>query len=58
MLCTKSSASNPNTIIIILLQVYTKMMQSGLEEGVVAVERERARVNKIINDKVISFYYN
>ena len=44
-----------NTIIIILLQVYTKMMQSGLEEGVVAVERERARVNKIINDKVITF---
>jgi len=32
-------------------KVYTKMMQSGLEEGVVAVERERARVNKIINDK-------
>ena len=33
-------------------QVYTKMMLSGLEEGVVAVERERARVTKIISDKV------
>jgi len=32
-------------------KVYTKMMQSGLEEGVVAVERERARVTKIISDK-------
>merc|ERR1712012_635118 len=32
-------------------KVYTKMMQSGLEEGVVAVERERARVNKILSDK-------
>ena len=29
------------------------MMQSGLEEGVAAVERERARVTKIISDKVI-----
>ena len=35
------------------VQVYTKMMQSGLEEGVAAVERERARVTKIISDKVI-----
>ena len=33
-------------------QVYTKMMLSGLEEGVAAVERERARVTKIISDKV------
>merc|ERR1719187_809013 len=32
-------------------KVYTKMMQSGLEEGVVAVEKERARVNKILSDK-------
>ena len=29
------------------------MMHSGLDEGVVAVERERARVTKIISDKVM-----
>ena len=43
-------------IILILTQVYTKMMQSGLEEGVVAVERERARVTKIISDKVMNHH--
>ena len=44
------------TVVIIIKmiadQVYTKMMLSGLEEGVAAVERERARVTKIISDKV------
>ena len=41
------------TIMMLIAQVYTKMMHSGLEEGVAAVERERARVIKIIGDKVI-----
>ena len=29
------------------------MMQAGLEEGAAAVEKERARVTKIISDKVM-----
>ena len=41
------------SIMMLIAQVYTKMMHSGLEEGVAAVEKERARVTKIISDKVI-----